>query len=126
MAACCDIFLTQTGSVPAKAAFIIASQIFEVQLDQSCVIKICREIVPCVGRRSAHANDRISHFGRQMINMLRIPGIVVSDLAGARMSGKLTPERKQPSPNRDHEEPNQKSTHRTLRELPGCMTLDSD
>jgi len=48
------------------------------------MIKIGRKIVTGARRISAHVDDGIAHLRRQTIDMLRVPGIVVTDLTAAR------------------------------------------
>jgi len=55
----------------------------EVQLHQARIVEIGREVVSGARWISAHADDSISNLGRQTFDMLRIPRIVMTNLATA-------------------------------------------
>ena len=64
----------------------LAIEVFKMQFDYSRVIEVGRKVVRGVGSHSAHAKDRISYLRREMIDMLRIPRLVVRRSPTARKS----------------------------------------
>lgn len=68
----------------------LAIEVFKVQPDYSCIVEIGRKVVRGVGSRPAHVNDRISYFGRELVDMLRIPRLVVWKTAPASKSARLS------------------------------------
>jgi hypothetical protein len=120
------ILLVQASSLLAKSHLIPTPQIFEVQLDDPRVIEVGREIMRRVRGQSTHANDGISDFRGQAIDVLGIPGIIVSNLASTGEGGGWIGENKQSNPDPNYQKVIDKVAHSTLPELSGCMTLDSD
>lgn len=78
-----NVFLVQANISPAKHCLPVTVQMFEVQLHQARIVEIGREVVSGAWWISTHADNSIPNLGRQMFDMLWIPGIVVTDLAGA-------------------------------------------
>src|SRR5271169_5114136 len=86
-------------------------QMFEVQFDHVRMIEIGREIVTCTRWISAHPDHGIAHLRRQTIDMLRVPGIVVTDLTAARKGRRLTAQAKQQGTTQDWQSPSAKNPH---------------
>ena len=78
-----NIFLVEASISPAECCLPLTVQMFEVQLHQAGIVEIGRKVVTGARWISAHADDSIPNLGRQTIDMFRIPGIVVSNLAAA-------------------------------------------
>lgn len=77
-----NIFLEEAIASSAKPGLPITVQKFKMQPDHVRTVEIGREIMTGMGI-AAHMDDGISHFRRQALNMFRIPGIVVTNLASA-------------------------------------------
>ena len=83
-----NIFLVETIASSAKPCLPIAVQMFKMQLNHVRTVEIGREIMTGMGI-AAHVDDGISHFRRQALDMVRIPGIVVPNLASASDRGSI-------------------------------------
>jgi len=95
---------------------------FEVQLHQARIVEIGRKVVTGARWISAHADDSIPSLGRQTIDMFRIPGIVMSNLAAASERGLIGKAKKQ-NCNSDCRKPLVKSPHASLRSWWKAMHL---
>jgi hypothetical protein len=60
---------------------------------------------------SAHPDDGIPHLGRQTIDMLRVPGIVVTNLTAARIGRQPIAQAKQERTRYDWQRPSAKNPH---------------
>jgi hypothetical protein len=67
--------------IPGEA---LATKILEVYAPAFLLRVIGRKVVLSAGHTFADARDVLSDFGRQIGDVMRIPGIVVIDLAGHR------------------------------------------
>jgi hypothetical protein len=83
-----NIFLVETVASAAKPCLPIAVQMFKMQLNHVRAVEIGREIMTGTGI-AAHVDDGISHFRWQALDMFRIPGIVVPNLASASERGSI-------------------------------------
>jgi hypothetical protein len=83
-----NIFLVETIASSAKPFRPIAVQMFKMQLNHVRTVEIGRETMTGMGI-AAHVGDGISHFRRQALDMFRIPGIVVPNLASASERGSI-------------------------------------
>jgi hypothetical protein len=86
-----EVFVVETTISPAITRLVITSQMLEVQLDHTRIIKISRKVVSGARQMSAHADDGSPNLPRQTIDAFRIPGIVVANLTGASEYGCWTP-----------------------------------
>lgn len=84
-----NVFLVQANISPAKHCLPVTVQMLEVQLHQARIVKIGREVVSGTRWISAHADDSIPNLGRQMFDMLWIPGIVVTNLTSTSKRARL-------------------------------------
>ena len=73
----------------------VAIEMFKVQFDYFRMVNIGRKVVSGVGYHPAHVNYRVFYFRRKMVNMLRIPGLVVRESARARKGARLSEHREQ-------------------------------
>jgi len=78
-----NVFLVQANISPAKHCLPVTVQMLEVELHQARIVEIGREVVSGARWISAHADDNTPNLGRQVFDMLGIPGIIVTNLAGA-------------------------------------------
>ena len=84
-----NVFLVQANVSSAKYCLPVTVQMLEVQLHQARIVEIGCEVVSGAEWISAHADDSIPNLGRQMFDMLWIPGIVVTNLTSASNRARL-------------------------------------
>jgi hypothetical protein len=100
-----NVFLAEATISPAICPLLITPQMFEVQLDQSRIVEIGRKVVSGARLMPAHADNSTPHLGRQLINMFRIPGIVVANLTATSECEWLIANYQDRDPGRDRRTP---------------------
>jgi hypothetical protein len=84
-------------SVPIPGGEALTTKILEIYAPALLLRVIGREVVPSARRTLADRSDVLSDFGRQIGDVMRIPGIIVIDLAGYRPSDGDPQQRKEQS-----------------------------
>jgi hypothetical protein len=62
------------AALPAERSLIVAAQAFEVQPDHMRVVEIGCEVLCGTGVASAHLRHDIPHLGRELIDLMQVPG----------------------------------------------------
>jgi hypothetical protein len=101
---------------------------FEVQLHQARIVEIGRKVMTGARWIAAHADDRIPNLRRQTLDMFRIPGIVVANLAAASECAWLIAKQKQDNPCRGHRKQLVKCQHAStppvVEDLPNAFATE--
>jgi hypothetical protein len=73
----------------------VTAKTLKVQLDDSCMVEVGREVLRSGRFHPAHGIDRISHLRREAINAFRTPRLVVRKSTRSRKGVRLSTEHEQ-------------------------------